>query len=153
MKSFQDLVDEYAKHINEIMPWDLEQKLNQEIPPLLLDIREPSEFAAMHIRGSKNIPRGILEIACDPDNASDAPELVNARYQEVVVVCGSGKRSAMATYTMKEMGYEHAISLKTGLKGWNDFDLPLLNKDGNIVDPDQVINFLSFNTIPQQFTK
>ena len=153
MKSFQDLVDEYAKHINEIMPWDLEQKLNQEIPPLLLDIREPSEFAAMHIRGSKNIPRGILEIACDHDNASDAPELVNARYQEVVVVCGSGKRSAMATYTMKEMGYEHAISLKTGLKGWNDFDLPLLNKDGNIVDPDQVINFLSFNTIPQQFTK
>ena len=153
MKSFQDLVDENTKHINEIMPWDLEEKLNQEIPPLLLDIREPPEFAAMHIRGSKNIPRGILEIACDHNNESDAPELVNARNQEVIVVCGSGKRSAMAARTMKEMGYEKVISLKTGLKGWNDYDLPLLNKESNKVNPDQVEKFLSFNTTPQQFTE
>jgi len=62
MKSFQDLVDENSKLIDELMPWDLEEKLNQNNPPMLLDIREPAEFASMHIQGSANVPRGILEI-------------------------------------------------------------------------------------------
>lgn len=153
MKTFQDLVDDSSKHIKELMPWDLEEKLQQTNPPLILDIREPNEFAEMHIRGSVNIARGILESACDYANENDAPELVNARDKELVVVCGSGKRSALATFTMQQMGYKNVISLKTGIKGWNDYDLPLFNKQGTEVDPDKVDEFLNAKVIPQQFTK
>jgi len=153
MKSFQDLVDEKSKHIDEIMPWDLEEKLKQSSPPMLLDIREPEEFSNMHIKGSFNIARGILEITCDFDNKDDAPELVAAREQEIIVICGSGKRSVMAADTMREMGYLKATSLKTGLKGWNDYDLPLYDKDGNTVGPDAVEKYLSFSTTPLQLTK
>lgn len=153
MKSFQDLVDENSKLIDELMPWDLEEKLNQNNPPMLLHIREPAEFASMHIQCSANVPRGILEIVCDNDNQEDAPELVHARQQEIVVICGSGKRSVMATNTMKMMGYVNAISLKTGLKGWNDYNLPLVDNSGYTIDPEQVQTFLSFNTAPTQFTK
>ena len=153
MKSFQDLVDETTKHVTEIMPWDLDEKLKQNNPPLILDVRETLEFENMHIQASFNIPRGILEIACDYDNEKNAPNLVCARKQEVVVVCGSGKRSIMAANSMKQMGYEKIYSLKTGIKGWNDYDLPLLNKDGDKVDADQVEIFLSFSTTPLQFNK
>ena len=153
MKSFQDLVDEITKHVTEIMPWDLDEKLKQNNPPLVLDVREIPEFENMHIRGSFNIPRGILEIACDYDNEKDAPHLVGARKQEVVVVCGSGKRSVMAANSMKQMGYKKIFSLKTGIKGWNDYDLPLVNKNGNQVDADKVGKFLSFSTTPLQFNK
>ncbi len=59
----------------------------------------------------------------------------------------------MATNTMKMMGYVNAISLKTGLKGWNDYDLPLVDNSGYTIDPEQVQTFLSFNTAPTQFTK
>jgi len=89
----------------------------------------------------------------DYDNQEDALELVNARQQEIVVICGSGKRSVMAANTMKMMGYVKAISLKTGLKGWNDYDLPLVDNYGNTADLEQVQTFLSFNTAPTQFTK
>jgi len=110
MKTFQDLVDEISKHVAELMPWDLEEKIQQTTPPLILDIREPKEFAKMHIQGSMNIARGILESACDYANQADAPELVNARDKELVVVCGSGKRSALAAYTMLQMGYKNIMS-------------------------------------------
>lgn len=153
MKSFQDLVDENSKLIDELMPWDLEKKLNQSNPPMLLDIREPAEFAAMHIKASINVPRGILEIVCDYENEEHAAELVNARQQPIIVICGSGKRSVMAASTMRAMGYTKSTSLKTGIKGWNDFDLPLIDKTGTLVDPDQVEVYLSFNTTPQQFAK
>ncbi len=153
MKSFQDLVDEITRHVIEIMPWDLDEKLKQNNLSLILDVREVPEFEKMHIRGSMNIPRGILEIACDYDNEKDAPDLVRAREQEVVVVCGSGKRSILAANSMQQMGYEKIYSLKTGIKGWNDYDLPLLNKDGNQVDADEVSKYLSFNTTPVQFNK
>ncbi len=153
MKSFQDLVDESSKHVAELMPWDLEEKLQQNTPPIILDIREPEEFADMHIKGSMNIARGILESACDYANQTDAPELVNARDKELVVVCGSGKRSALAAYTMLQMGYKNIMSLKTGIKGWNDYDLPLLNKQGEQVDPEEVDKFLEFKVIPQRYSE
>ena len=45
------------------MPWDLEERLQQNPDLLLVDVREPYEFDAMHIAGSMNVPRGILESA------------------------------------------------------------------------------------------
>ncbi len=153
MKKFQDLVDENSKHVTEIMPWDLDEKLKHDNSIYILDVREPLEFENMHIQGSNNIARGILEIACDYDNEKDAPELVSARDKQIIVVCGSGKRSIMAAYSMKQMGYEKVISLKTGIKGWNDYDLPLVNKHGKQVDPEQVSNYLSFSTTPIQFNR
>ena len=44
MKSFKGLVAEHAKYITELMPWDLEEKLVGNEPPLILDIREAEEF-------------------------------------------------------------------------------------------------------------
>ncbi len=152
MKTFQQLVAEHEQYVTELMPWDLEEKLNQDNPPMQLDVREPLEFSAMHIKGSINVPRGILEIVCDNSNKEDAPELINARNQEIIVICGSGKRSIMAASAMKKMGYTKPISLKTGLKGWNDFNLPLIDKDGNSINPDKVEKHLSFNIKPTQFT-
>lgn len=106
MRTFKQLVAKHEQHIAELMPWDLEEKLNQDNPPILLDVREPAEFSAMHIKGSINVPRGILEIVCDNDNKENAPELINARNQEVTVICGSGKRSVMAASTIKNELHE-----------------------------------------------
>lgn len=143
MKTFKQLVAEQAKHITELMPWDLEVKLNQDNKPLLLDIREPAEFTAMHIKDSINVPRGILESACDYDYSETEPILVNNRAQEIIVICRSGNRSVMAAGTMQQMGYRNTASLKTGLKGWNDYDQPLMDQGANVVDTEVAEIFLS----------
>ncbi|MDH4276029.1 MAG: rhodanese-like domain-containing protein [Gammaproteobacteria bacterium] len=136
MKTFIQLVDDLRAHVGEIFPWDLQKLLEQPLPPLLLDVREPDEFASAHIAGSINVPRGILETACEFGYAETVPELARARTRPVVVICRSGNRSVMAAYTMKLLGFEQAVSLKTGVKGWNDFDLALVNAQDIIVDPD-----------------
>ena len=137
MKTYSDLINEALPHIREIFPWDLEEKIEQGTKPLILDIREADEFEAMHIEGSMLVPRGILEQACEWDFEETIPELVKARDREIVVVCRSGNRSVMAAFTMHLLGYKNVSSLKTGIRGWNDYEQPLVDKDGNEVDIDE----------------
>ena len=127
MKSFKGLVAEHAKYITEHMPWDLEENLVGNEPPLILDIREAEEFKTMRIQNSMNIPRGILESACDYNYSETIPELVKAGDKEIILVCESGNQSVMVAFTMQLMGYTNVAYLKiTGLKGWNDYEQPLV---------------------------
>jgi rhodanese-related sulfurtransferase len=117
MKKYMDYVAEATEVVAEIMPWDLDEELGEDAAPLVLDIREPYEFDCMHIDGSHNVPRGVLESACEWDYEETIPELVTAREREIVVVCRSGHRSLLAAKILMEMGYANVRSLKTGLRG------------------------------------
>ncbi|VAX14400.1 Rhodanese-related sulfurtransferase [hydrothermal vent metagenome] len=150
MKTFSQLVAESAKNVDEIFPWDLEDRLDK--PPMLLDIREPYEFDAMHIKGSLNVPRGILENACEYDFEETVPELVEAREQEIVVICRSGNRSIFAAEVMLKMGYKNVVSLKTGLRGWVDYELPLIDATEQEVDEDNADEYFTPKLRPDQIS-
>lgn len=150
MKKFTDLIEETLPEIREVFPWDMEELEQNKNNILLLDTREPYEFDAMRIEGSLNVPRGILETACEWGFEETEPELVEARERPVVVICRSGNRSALAAYTMQQMGYRDVYSLKTGLRGWNDYELPLIDNDGNRVDPDDAEEYFAPNLRPEQ---
>jgi rhodanese-related sulfurtransferase len=137
-ETYKSMVAVLTAETHEIMPWDLEQQLVNGTPPLLLDIRCRDEYDAAHIDGSLNVPRGILEIAVDYGYEETVPELVEARNRQIVVICRSGNRSVLAAHTLRAMGYQHVASLRTGLRGWNDYDQPLYNAGGQLMDPDQV---------------
>lgn len=149
MKTFSALVNEYSEKIAEIMPWDLEEKLESDTPPLLLDIRETYEFDAMRISGSINVPRGILESACEYDYEETVPELASARDREIVVICRSGYRSVFGAWIMQLMGFKHVCSLKSGLRGWNDYEQPMINDKGE-VDIDDAEEYFTPNLNPEQ---
>jgi rhodanese-related sulfurtransferase len=136
MKRFMELVRDCLTDIREIMPWDLEERLEANPDLLIVDVREPNEFDAMHIAGSMNVPRGILESACEWDYEETEPELVRARDREIVVVCRSGNRSILAAHAMQVLGYSNVVSLKTGLRGWKDYDQALVDGEGSEVDLD-----------------
>ncbi len=134
MLSYTELVQNCLPGVKEIMPWDLVERMKENPDLLVLDVREPYEFDALHIQGSINVPRGILESACEWDYEDTVPLLVNGRKREIVVVCRSGKRSTLAVHSMQLLGYEHAFSLRTGLRGWNDYEEPLWSSGGVKVD-------------------
>lgn len=150
MKTYNNLVDECRKSIEEIFPWDLEAQINSGATPVILDIREPYEFDAMRIQGSVNVPRGILESACEYGYEETIPDLVKARDKEIVVVCRSGYRSVLAAYTMQQLGYTRVKSLKTGLRGWNDNEQPLVDNADNAVEIDAADNYFAPNVKPEQ---
>ena len=150
MKKFMQLVNEYAAEVDEIFPWDLAEWLESSRDVLLIDVREPHEYDAMHIPDSLNVPRGILESACEYDYDETVPELVTARDRDVVVICRSGHRSVLAAYNMQLLGYRKVHSLKTGVRGWNEYDQPLIDGEGRPVDPDDADDFFTTRLRPEQ---
>ncbi len=134
--TYKDLVAEILPEVHECFPWDVEKRLKSGDDLLFLDVRENQEYDTMRIEHSLHVPRGILETAVEWDHEETEPELVKARERQIVVVCRSGSRSVFAAHTLARMGYQHVTSLKTGLRGWNEFNLPLVNMKGNPIDPE-----------------
>jgi rhodanese-related sulfurtransferase len=150
VKRFSELVAATLSGISELYPWDVSGMLDSDTPPLILDIREPAEFTALHIKGSLHVPRGILESACEYDYEETVRELVEARNRDVVVVCRSGNRSALAADTLQELGFQNVYSMKTGLRGWNDYELPLVNDEDRIVPVEYADEFFTTRLRPDQ---
>ena len=147
MEMVQQCLDE---GIAELMPWDLEERLQENPDLLVLDVREPYEYDALHIPGSLAVPRGILETACEWDYEETVPELVKARKREIVVVCRSGYRSVLAAKAMQDLGYENVASLKTGVRGWNDYEQPLQDQEEQVVDIDDADDYFATPVRPDQ---
>lgn len=150
MKRFTQLIQECLERVDEIFPWDLEEMLKDDNKPLLIDVREPKEFEAMHIYNSINVPRGILETSCEYDFDDTIPELVEARNKDVIVICRSGNRSIFAADVMQQMGYQKVVSLKTGLRGWNDSELPLISNNDENINIDDAEEYFQPNLRPEQ---
>ncbi len=150
---YTDLLADAATRVRQILPWDLAARLADggARVPLVVDVREPSEFAQARIPGSINVPRGLLEGACDWGYVDTVPELVRARERPVVVVCRSGNRSLLAADVMRAMGFCDVASLRTGVRGWNDFEqLLVAGDDGAPIDGDRADVLLASRVRPEQ---
>ncbi len=83
---------------------------------VVIDVREPAEFAAGRIEGSRNIPLGRLEVA---------GELPKNKALPIILVCGTGKRAARAAKALEAKGYAKPQVLAGGLPAWRDANLPM----------------------------
>src|SRR5512133_2358400 len=95
----------------EITPEDLKSSMDNGQQPTLLDIREPWEYAAARIEGSKHIPMNELP--------SRTTELDPGTH--IVVICHSGVRSAHVTEWLRQNGYDKVQSLRGGIDRWSRF--------------------------------
>lgn len=149
-KTFAALVAEALPRVREVMPWDVEEMLEKNPDLMIVDIREEDEYAVGHIQDSLLVPRGILETACDWGYAETIPALAKARDKPIVLVCRSGNRTALAALTMELMGYRDVYSMKTGIRGWNDYELPLYDNNDVQVDIDEAEEGLNPPVSPEQ---
>jgi adenylyltransferase/sulfurtransferase len=86
---------------------------------LLLDVREPDEYARAHIEGALLVPMGELEARRE--------ELLAWRERPVVVHCHVGGRSARACETLSDWGFQKVENLSGGIDAWSltvDPDVP-----------------------------
>lgn len=148
--SYEDLVAEARSAVPEVFPADVEAELAADPPPLLVDVREPGEFAALHIPGAHNVPRGILEAAADWGYEDTVPELAGARDRRVVVACRSGHRSLLAAATLQRMGFADVASMKTGVRGWDDDAVAFVDSEGRAVPETVVDTVLNTGPRPEQ---
>ena len=83
-----------------------------------------------HIEGALQVPRGLLEFVVDPASPRYNPELEPNR--RVIIYCASGARGALATLTLKNMGYQNVANMDGGLKAWIAEGLPTAEHHADI---------------------
>jgi rhodanese-related sulfurtransferase len=86
---------------------------------LLIDVREPAEFAAERIHGALNFPLSTF----------DPGALPAAGDKLVVFQCGSGKRSATAVGHCRKAGHDIDAHLAGGIMAWKAQGLPTASLD------------------------
>jgi rhodanese-related sulfurtransferase len=115
-KSYQQIVMEALQTVPEVAPADLQSRLSGGEQIVLIDVREPEEFARGKIPGAHTIPRGVLEMQVDGRLPREAT---------VVLYCGGGGRSALAAKSLADMGYDKVENLQGGWSAWTNSGLPV----------------------------
>ncbi|CAL1239900.1 Rhodanese-related sulfurtransferase [Candidatus Methylocalor cossyra] len=87
---------------------------------LVVDVREPGEYADGHIEGARNIPLSKLE--------ENIPALEAHKQRPLIVVCQSGTRSPQACRKLSAQGFAQVYELKGGMLAWEDQKLPISKK-------------------------
>ena len=113
IKSSQTLVQEALKEIKTINT-DEAYELSQNDKCNLIDIRDIRELENEgRVENSHHIPRGMLEFWLDPESAYFKKGKLDPN-KEIVLFCAGGLRSALATKSLKEMGFEKVSHIDGG---------------------------------------
>jgi glyoxylase-like metal-dependent hydrolase (beta-lactamase superfamily II)/rhodanese-related sulfurtransferase len=105
--------------VRQMPPRALNELLARLPAPLVVDVREDSEFHGQlgHVPGASLIPLRVL--------ATRASELGAGKDRSIVVVCRSGVRSSTAAAILTSLGFEDVYNLKGGMLAWHDLGLPV----------------------------
>jgi rhodanese-related sulfurtransferase len=95
------------------------QLINRE-DALLLDVREPDEYANGHILNARNVPLAQLE--------ARLRDFEKAKQKPVIVHCATGSRASSAASMLRGKGFEKVYTLSGGVEAWRQAGLPLEKK-------------------------
>lgn len=90
---------------------------------LIVDVREPQEYAAGHVPGAINIPRGVLEfqiwkqVGFPTSTELDRP---------VILQCQSGNRASLAAQSLEELGFTRTTAVVMSLDDWQKAGNPFV---------------------------
>jgi rhodanese-related sulfurtransferase len=92
---------------------------------LIVDVREPEEFAGGYIPGAVNVPRGVIELSIwayvgFPDKTDMG--------RRMTLYCGSGARCALAAKSLQDLGFRNVIAADMRIDDWAKAGYPLVKK-------------------------
>ena len=114
---FEKICDEARSRIRETTIDEIKERIASGEELHLIDVREESEWEEGHLPGAKHLSKGIIE--------RDIEEHFPDYSTEIVLYCGGGYRSALATDNVQKMGYANVISMDGGYRGWTDAGYPV----------------------------
>jgi rhodanese-related sulfurtransferase len=98
-----------------LSPSDAVRMINRD-KAVLIDVRDPAEFAAGHAAGARNVPLAQID---------DAKGLPTNKALPLVVVCATGSRSSRAAAQLRKAGYANVHALAGGTAAWREASLPI----------------------------
>jgi rhodanese-related sulfurtransferase len=114
-EEYLQIVDDAKSRIREVSVAETQERVKQGAT--LIDVREDNEFDAAHAAGAVHMGRGIIE----RDIVGAYPE----KDKELILYCGGGYRSALATDMLQKMGYSNIWSMDGGWAAWQEAGAPV----------------------------
>ena len=120
IKTVKQLVDDAMKVVKTIKPKEVKKLLEDNQDNLLIDIRDIRElWKSGTVDGAKHIPRGMLEFWLDPESPYYKPELKPELTK--ILFCASNWRSALASKSLMDMGFDNVVHVEGGYQSMIDF--------------------------------
>ncbi|MEA3413374.1 MAG: rhodanese-like domain-containing protein [Pseudomonadota bacterium] len=116
------LVDEARRNIRTVDIEPFKKVWDRKDYDLLVDVREPREYQAVHIPGAINVPRGVIEFAIWKHVGFPAATHYGIR---AYLYCLSGKRCALATRSLQDLGFTNLTSVNMHFREWVNKGYPL----------------------------
>ncbi len=127
IKSSHTLVEEAEKTIKTFTANEV-AKLIQNDEVKLIDVRDIRElWKEGTIKGSTHIPRGMLEFWLDPESSYYKEKKIDIN-KKLVLFCALGLRSALATKSLVEMGFENVSHVKGGFDALKRAGVEIIEK-------------------------
>jgi len=90
---------------------------------LIIDVREPAEYAAGHVPGALNIPRGLIEFRIWPHVGFPDKLDLSAK---ITLYCGSGARAALAAKSLRDLKFTNVTAADMRFEDWTRAGYPLV---------------------------
>lgn len=119
----QQQVTASQKHVRTIGMGEYRKLVDDPGSALIIDVREPQEFAAGHVPGAINIPRGLIDSQIW--NLVGAPEKADME-RPIILQCQSGKRATLAAQTLGELGFTQTTVVIMNLNDWQRVGNPFV---------------------------
>ena len=113
-QEFLQLVGAAMGNVREVTVEETQERVANGA--ILIDVREDNEFEMGHAAGAKHMGRGIIE--------RDIVQTIPNKDTELILYCGGGYRSALATDNLQKMGYTNVWSMAGGWHAWEDAGAP-----------------------------
>ena len=128
IKPSQQLVKEAQNSIETLNSEDV-KKLAEKNEITLIDVRDIRElWKEGTIENSKHIPRGMLEFWLDPESTYyKANKIQNVK--KMVLFCALGWRSALATKSLVDMGFQNVAHVDGGFDALKKSGLKVISKE------------------------
>ncbi len=128
IKSSKELVDEANKSIKVLSPEQV-KKAYEKDEITLIDVRDIRElWREGTIKNSIHIPRGMLEFWLDPQSSYFHEKKIGDM-KNIVLFCALGFRSALATKSLKDMGFKNVANAEGGFDSLKNIGLPVVGKE------------------------
>ena len=122
-KTLMDFVKEAKSQITEVEISEVVALLDDGYQ--VLDVREPAEFISGTVDGAHNVPRGVLEAACDRQYPGHQ-EIMQDRDKKWLLFCATSGRSAMAAFVMQQMGFKNVKNILGGIAAWKSAEMQVV---------------------------
>ena len=122
-KTLMDFVKEAKSQITEVEVNEVVALLDDGYQ--VLDVREPAEFISGTIDGAMNVPRGLIEAACDRQFPGKNANMQD-RNKKWLLLCATSGRAAMAAVVLQQMGFQNIKNINGGMASWKEAEMQVI---------------------------